>query len=90
MTDKEYEDVIRFGEEVQRFCQGTIGRYLLNKAADEREAAMIDLADVDPNDTKEIIRLQTIIARSSNFGAWLKEAIEASVDCKRVLAGEEP
>ncbi len=72
------------GDEARKFKESDLYRCMLGFAEQERDAARLALESVDPADTKEITRLQAIVARMRDFGAWLdwliaqgNEALEA-------------
>jgi hypothetical protein len=89
MTDGELEDLIKFGDETKAFLRGPIGRYLLDRAREEVDAAVSELKAVDPDDVRTIRRLQGIIARNEGVESWLAEIITAANEARDELAGVE-
>lgn len=88
--EKILEEQVAFGAEVVRFLESPIGKYIMDRAADEVDAAVQELKRVDPEYAKEIRRLQAIIERNESVGLWLQEAMQAAMDARALLAGEEP
>ncbi len=69
---------VDFGVQVGRFLNGEVGQYLIQRAQDEREAALEALAAVDPEDAKMIRTLQARIGVVDRIQQWLEEAISAA------------
>ena len=74
-SDQAKRRLIQFGIDVDRWFQTPIGRYCVDKAAKEENELLEELAEVDANDVKEIIRLQTQIQVRRAWQGWLSEAI---------------
>lgn len=67
---------IENGDNAEKFLRSPFGQYILGQAELEAEQAKESLADVDPDDKKEINRLQNIIKRSRTLEGWISSAIE--------------
>ena len=65
----------QIGDEVRKFLASDAGRTLLGIAQQEATAAEKALGRVNPEDAKEIIRLQRVIWNAENFESWLMELI---------------
>jgi hypothetical protein len=76
--DQETVEVIHLGEEVTKFMNSALGKYLINYAEQEAESALDKLSVADPTDSATIMRLQSDINRSRKFKAWLEEALQAA------------
>lgn len=74
------------GHAVELFKASTVGRYLLQRAAEERIDALADLVDVAPNDVEAIRALQSTIKRADNIEYWLEEAIAHAINARDQLA----
>ena len=73
------------GEQIDRFFRSDEGRYVLQMAVDVEEKNKEKLAQVDPEDVKEIRRLQNEIGVATQAIKWLNEAIEVGRDAKQAL-----
>lgn len=87
--DQRLEDQVAFGAQAEQFLRGPIGQYLLDRSAEQIEQAKESLAAVDPEDVRQISRLQAVIARNRDIEGWLGEIIQAGWDARNILAGEE-
>jgi len=65
---------VQFGLDVRAVIDGAVGQYLLGRAAQEREAALELLAEVDATDVNHVRELQLIVRRADSFRQWLEEA----------------
>lgn len=89
----EMQDALRkvdFGLQVQQFLKTRIGKYLLERAAEEVEEKTQALKTHDilgnPNGAA---RLQAEIWRAESFMYWLAEAVTAGADITQQLIAEE-
>jgi len=71
------QELIALGVEAEKFFNSQLGRHLADRAELESEIAKEGLALVDPEDVKEIRRLQNIIMRHKDFKMWLNDLILA-------------
>ncbi len=73
--DRSLMEAIALGVEAKNFVEGRLFRFICNAA----EARVIDaqnqLGMVDPTDTKEIVRLQTVIKHFNHFANALQEMV---------------
>lgn len=76
MTVEELYQQISLGMDAQKFVESPLGKYLLERAAAEKDEALRSLSVVDPCDWKAVMTLQNIIHRAESFGQWLLDAIE--------------
>jgi hypothetical protein len=76
MTDRVMIAQIDLGHAIESFMSGSIGKYLLNRAAGEAIDAIDALKHVDPLNADEIRRLQNIIHRAEGFEIWLEEGFQ--------------
>jgi hypothetical protein len=88
--DDKLEDLVRFGAMTEQFLKGPIGKYLLDRSAEEIDAALQLLKKVDPHNVPELRRLQNEIARNESVEQWLREIIHAGWEARAELSGEEP
>jgi hypothetical protein len=82
---RELYSAVGLGIDAVAFLKTDIGRYLLNKAEEDRTDALADLVDVDPSNTEQIRALQSIIKRADSFQFWISEAIEAGKNAEATL-----
>ncbi len=82
--------IIALGEEARQFTNSSLYVYISESAEHAVNVAMSMLSKADPEDAKEIRRLQNIVARYNNFDNWLNELIEAGSAAYGIyLEGEE-
>jgi hypothetical protein len=74
-----------FGKQVENFWASDVGRYLQTKAQERYNAAIDQLRDVDPEDAKEIRRIQNEIKFSECFVGWLNEALREGLEARTEL-----
>jgi hypothetical protein len=79
----------QLGIEVEVFLNSGIGKYLAGRAEEEREAALGLLATADPEDDKQIRKLQNQCWRASTVMGWLVEAIEVAAHAEAELTADE-
>jgi hypothetical protein len=63
------------GEEGRKFVESDLGRTLLGLADQERQAALEDLAKVNPRDELRILELQLNAKFGEKFREWLFDLI---------------
>lgn len=68
---------VALGQEARQFLAGNLSTYICERAEQKTIEAQNALSTVDPTDTKEIIRLQTEIARFAHFTRCLQEMVTA-------------
>ena len=64
------------GDAAKVFMESELGRMLLGMAEQEGEVARLALETVDPDNKKEITRLQNQAALGRMFKVWLEELID--------------
>ena len=64
-------------------------RYLFEKAGKEAEDAKTEMLQVDPTDTKEIIRLQMVGMIDLKIKTWIVEAIERGSAAEERIRDED-
>jgi hypothetical protein len=67
---------IALGQMASDFLNSELGEFCIDMAEFEKEQAFAGLSNVDPEDSKEIRRLQNIIARHDDFSQWIRDLIE--------------
>lgn len=73
--DQQLMESIALGEEASRFLSSKLAQYIINSAEKKVVDAQNTLAIVDPTNTNEIIRLQTIIRQFDHFQTSLEELV---------------
>jgi hypothetical protein len=82
--------IVDFSMEVQAFLKTRIGKYLLDRAADESTRKLIALKVHDiAADPAGAIKLQGEIWRAESFVFWLTEAINAGTELMKQMLAEE-
>lgn len=76
MTDRAIINQIDLGHAIESFMEGKVGKYLLERAANEAIEAVDLLKQASPEDADEIRRLQAIIKRAESFEVWLIEGFQ--------------
>ena len=66
-----------FGKQVEQFLESDIGSYLVGRAQEQGEAAIMELKDADPFDHDKIIKIQSRIKVAESIIGWLGDAIRA-------------
>jgi hypothetical protein len=78
------------GTEAENFLGTELGKYLVQRAEAECEAAVESLKTVSPTATEEIRTLQNQIYRAESFQYWLGEAVtEGIVAFEQMQRGNE-
>lgn len=77
------------GDDAQRFLESDLGRFVLARADEEKQAALLALVEVDAEDSKRIRDLQTVVWRANSFAGWLIELIHRGRDAETTLMTEE-
>jgi len=76
-----------FGQQVEQFLSGDIGKYLVRRAENEAEQAADALKTVHPWRTRRIRELQNTIWVAERVQKWLGEAILDGRQALNVLEG---
>lgn len=66
---------IAFGLDTKQFMGSTLGRYIQAKANEQIEAARDALQTVDPEDAKEVRRLQNDATVAAMVLTWIGQAV---------------
>ena len=65
-----------FGEAATIFLSSDMGKYIVQKATDEIDAAVGELMDADPFECKKVAELQQRIRAAQGALVWFGEAID--------------
>jgi len=76
LADQRRIQTAQFRVEVMEFQKTTIGKYLIVRAEQERQAALDSLAVVNAWDERAIRDLQMVIRRADSFAEWLLDAVD--------------
>lgn len=79
----------QLGDEVDTFLRSNIGKYLLERANEQKQAALEGLVRVNPADAEEIRKLQTEIEVATAAIRWLVEQYRAGRQALRNLELQE-
>jgi ABC-type Zn2+ transport system substrate-binding protein/surface adhesin len=63
------------GDEAKKFLESDFGKCLIGMANQEADAALQQLADVDPDDAKAVRKLQNRVWLGRQFEAFVQELI---------------
>ncbi len=89
LADPKFEQAV-FGREVRFFLQNDrIGRWIVNRAAQEVQDQLLLLKDAAPEDATAIRTIQTKIRVAESVVEWLLEAVDDGDRATEVLEGEE-
>lgn len=80
---------VELGLDVEQFMQSKVGRYLVGRAMHEADQATEQLKTADPENSKEIRRLQNEIYRSNQVIEWLNEALQAGKNAEEQIHQNE-
>lgn len=86
---RELLHTVQFGLEIKGFLDGAVGKYLLGRADQERQAALELLAEADASDVNYVRELQLIVRRAASLGEWLEEARMAGQAAEAELQSRE-
>ncbi len=84
-SHRDYYSAIDFAIEVQTFMGSRLGLYLVERAEEEREAAMKELVEVDATDMNKIRRLQSDIKRAESIQYWMAELLQEGKAAQETL-----
>ena len=76
------------GEAAKMFLQSDLGRHLTARASEDVEAAIDRLIDADPNNSAQILALQTEIKVAQQAIIYLTDAISTGDNAMRALHEE--
>ena len=71
------ENTILLGDDADQFFNSDLGKYVMERAKEEVEANTEYLKKCDPNDSREIIRMQTNIRVAEGALVWMAEALSS-------------
>ena len=72
----ELVNIVNLGIEAERFLNSDLGKYLVERAENERESAVKEFKHCDVTDLNTVRRIQGSILIPDKFIAWLTEAIQ--------------
>ena len=79
MAEIDHDEVlgesIVLGDEAEKFLSTQLGKYMLGRVLHLRDEAMLELRTVEPENIKQIRKLQADIRQAENFPAWIQEVI---------------
>ena len=76
---------VDLGFQAEAFLQSDIGRYLVQRAEAQVDAAVEALKQEDPEDAKAIRALQNTIAVAESVQYWLADAIQQGENAQQQL-----
>jgi len=78
-------DVAILGEQVDAFMRSDVGKYLVDKANRELNAALKGLKTVNPAKMQDVQKFQNEVWRAENLITWLSESVMAGLKAKDIL-----
>lgn len=75
MSDDDLIDAAELGEEAKKFIASDLGQTLLARAQQETLAALEELSNCDPSDSRTVKSLQDKAALGRKFPEWLNEIV---------------
>lgn len=75
LTNEQLRDITLLGEETRVFIESDLGRSIFAKAEQYALDALGKLAEADPNQPVEILRLQERIRLAKSFPEWFDEIV---------------
>jgi hypothetical protein len=86
---KQFEDEILLGDDIEALLGKPIGDYLVRRAQQDIDATVEALKNINPQDTGGVMRLQERIRMLEQFHVWLADAITAGKANLAALAESE-
>ncbi len=80
---------ITFGLDVEQFMRSDMGRYLTQRANQERDSCLEALGNVDAENPKEIRRLQNELRCAERFLLWMGEAVSAGENAQAAYVEQD-
>ena len=78
VTQQEYERIkAMLGADAEMFKRTKLGQYILDRATNNVDKAVLKLKKHDPNDKDGIRDLQNEIWKNETLGMWLDDAIQS-------------
>lgn len=77
------------GKDAEEFLQTELGQFLIGRAEQEKQAALMQLATVDVNDANRIQKLQNHFYRADSFVGWLSELIQQGQQSFKILESQD-
>ena len=84
MDENDLIDAAELGEEAKAFIQSDLGKSLLARAEQATLAALTELGECDPTDSKKIAALQNKASLGKQFPEWLNEIINIGDEALKV------
>lgn len=86
---RQIEDEILLGDDVETLLGKPIGDYLIRRSQEDIDQAVDQLKRIDPADPTGVVRLQERIRMLESFHVWLADAITAGKSHLAALAEGE-
>lgn len=84
-----YERDIELANAAKDFLSSPLARHIFDRAAEVVDQCRQALTECDPEDVKEIRRLQEEIRRQNGLGMWITEILHTGEQAKQVTADQE-
>lgn len=81
--------VVDLGHQALAFLQSDLGLYLQKRMDEARAAALEELAEADPEDSRAVRRLQNVVYCMDALAFWLKDAVAEGAAAKDQLTRGE-
>jgi len=81
--------VVGIGIEAERFITSPLGRYIVNRAEQERERALEALVKADPHEVAQVQQLQNAVKVIDAVQQWIADAITEGAAMEQSLVAED-
>jgi hypothetical protein len=89
MKKEELQEAAYIGDQIERFLKTDIFRFIMAKADNQSQLALLSLAHADPENAKEIRRLQNQVVLSDLLRDFLNQGIIEGNEAFTQLQNEE-
>lgn len=89
MAQEELVREVQFGIEVEAFLGSPLGKYLVGRAEEERDAALEEFKKADVADASLMRDIQNRVWRAEQFQTWLAEIVQAGWNAETLMKQQE-
>jgi len=82
-------DAAVLGKQVDDFMRSDVGRFLLQRAAEEQARGYEALRDVDATDARAVLRAQAEVWRAESIADWLGKSVIDGLRATEILESRE-
>lgn len=90
MTEADPDQVIMirkavFGKQVEAFLGSDIGKYLLARALEQKEAAQAEFLEINCADVEKVRQLQNRITQANDIARWLADVVGDGIQALNII-----